>query len=285
MEFNLEPFQVKPDSKFQVWNISGGRTSGLMFHLLLKANNGIPDNCEAVFTNTGKEMPQTLDFLNEMEKRWNAPITWLEYDVDWNQSVPRSTRKGKSIHKVVDYKTASRNGEPFEALITRERAIPSNQKRFCTTELKRYTTNRYFSKKGLTPSERTNIMGIRYDEPKRIHMALMEECKTYYPLYFAKITKDDVDRFWRQQPFGLAIDSLLSNCDLCFLKGRAKKMRIIRMVDGVADWWIKMEENNSRGRKYQFREEYSSRELYESAKTKSPTLFPEEQEVSCFCGD
>jgi 3'-phosphoadenosine 5'-phosphosulfate sulfotransferase (PAPS reductase)/FAD synthetase len=31
------------------------------------------------FQNTGKEMPQTLEFINECDKRWNLNMVWLEY--------------------------------------------------------------------------------------------------------------------------------------------------------------------------------------------------------------
>ena len=39
---------------------SGGRTSAYMLHEIMRANDGIPERCRIVFTNTGREMPETL---------------------------------------------------------------------------------------------------------------------------------------------------------------------------------------------------------------------------------
>lgn len=34
---------------------------------------------EVTFQNTGREMPQTLDFVAEVGRRWGVLIAWLEY--------------------------------------------------------------------------------------------------------------------------------------------------------------------------------------------------------------
>lgn len=60
----------------KVINFSGGRTSAYMTNRLI--NEGLQDYI-VTFQNTGKEMPQTLDFINECDKRWNLNIVWLEY--------------------------------------------------------------------------------------------------------------------------------------------------------------------------------------------------------------
>jgi len=57
-------------------NFSGGRTSAYMTKRLI--DEGLDDYIVA-FQNTGKEMPETLDFINECDKRWNLNIVWLEF--------------------------------------------------------------------------------------------------------------------------------------------------------------------------------------------------------------
>ena len=48
-----------------VINFSGGRTSGFMLRKILDAfDNKLPDDLPVCFANTGKEMPQTLDFVH-----------------------------------------------------------------------------------------------------------------------------------------------------------------------------------------------------------------------------
>lgn len=80
-----------------VISFSGGRSSGYMLYKILKAHDfNLPSNIEVVFANTGKEMPQTLDFIRDVSINWGVCITWLEYT-------------GKKQFVEVDYDTASRN--------------------------------------------------------------------------------------------------------------------------------------------------------------------------------
>ena len=98
---------------------SGGRTSAFMLHKVLEAHDGnLPDFAKVTFANTGKEMPQTLDFVNDVAQKWEVDIVWLERFA----REAREDEKNKYVYetKVVDYKSASRNGEPFAALIQEE---------------------------------------------------------------------------------------------------------------------------------------------------------------------
>ena len=89
-----------------VISFSGGRTSAYMLWKVLEANEGkLPLDAIVCFANTGKEEEATLKFVHDCSINWDVPIVWLEY------------RDAEVKFAVVDYKTASRNGEPFEALI------------------------------------------------------------------------------------------------------------------------------------------------------------------------
>ena len=96
-------------------SFSGGRTSGYMLHEILRANGDLPDRCKVVFSNTGREMPETLDFVQECSERWNVPIVWVE---------DAERVKGQPIFDVVSHNSCSRNGEPFARLIQRKKACP-----------------------------------------------------------------------------------------------------------------------------------------------------------------
>ena len=105
-------------------SFSGGRTSAFMLKQILDAHGGtLPVDVRVCFANTGREMPETLDFVEECSQRWSVPIVWLEYDLD----APHHTR-------IVDHATASRNGEPFRAAIANRGFLPNPVTRFCTTE-------------------------------------------------------------------------------------------------------------------------------------------------------
>ena len=91
---------ILPDGNVLI-SLSGGRTSAYMLHQIVKSNGGIPHRCKVVFANTGREMPQTLDFVQEIGLKWNVEVTWIEYD----------RKDNKVCFKVVSHNTASRNGE------------------------------------------------------------------------------------------------------------------------------------------------------------------------------
>ena len=53
----------------RIVSFSGGRSSAMMLHILME--NG--EQVDAVlFYNTGKERPETLDFVQEWSDRWEA---------------------------------------------------------------------------------------------------------------------------------------------------------------------------------------------------------------------
>ena len=63
-----------------VISFSGGRTSGYMLWRILQAHGGkLPDDVRVVFANTGKEMEETLEFVQAASDHWRVPITWVEY--------------------------------------------------------------------------------------------------------------------------------------------------------------------------------------------------------------
>ena len=54
---------VLPDKNVLV-SFSGGRTSAFMLYKILEAQNWtLPEKCKVVFANTGREMPETYDFV------------------------------------------------------------------------------------------------------------------------------------------------------------------------------------------------------------------------------
>ena len=81
----------------------------------------MPSDAIVCFANTGKEDEATLKFVHDCEKHWNVPIVWLEYC---------DAKKSKDRWKKVSFETASRNGEPFEAVIRKKKYLPNPVKRF-----------------------------------------------------------------------------------------------------------------------------------------------------------
>ena len=253
-----------------VINFSGGRTSAYMTKRLI--DEGLKDYI-VTFQNTGKEMPQTLEFINECDKKWGLNVIWLEY------------RKGNNF-EVVDYKTASRNGRPFDELIAYKNGfLPNTMMRFCTNQLKIQTSKRYLKSIGL--KEWTIYNGIRYDEPKRWQK--MKNLPNYMDLEMPcvkwKTTKEDVLDWWSKQNFDLQLKEPYGNCDLCFLKGKGKLMTIAKERPDLFDWWINHEEqsikfypNSVKGLK----KEITYKQLKELSHAQQG-MFDNDPSFECFC--
>lgn len=267
-----------------VVSFSGGRTSGyLLWHVLQAFGGTLPDDVRVVFCNTGKERPETLDFVERCSQRWGVPVVWLEY------RCARGGAKARHTFAVVDYATASRDGGPFEAAVAAPRGdsgyLPNVVSRYCTIDLKIRTTARYL--KSLRWAEWTNAVGFRADEPQRVaklKSGKRAKCEEpVAPLAKAGVTRADVMTFWSAQPFDLALRPWESNCDLCFLKGTGKLLQVIRDRPETADWWVRMEAGGARFRN----DRPSYAKLVELAQR--PGLFdahePDELSIACHCTD
>ena len=242
-----------------VINFSGGRTSAYMTKRLIDEGG----DYLVTFQNTGKELTQTLDFVNECDKRWNLGIVWLEY-------------RRPATFEVVTYKTASRNGEPYDQLLEqRPSAIPNMQFRYCTMELKIMTLKRYLKSIGV--NDYTSFNGIRYDEPRRWQKVKYSDIDLELPLVKWKTTKADVLNWWKQQDFDLMVNEPYGNCDCCFLKGKGKLATIAKEKPELFDWWISKE---SKGR--QWKKEITYQQIKDKAQSQLG-LWDNDPSFECFC--
>ena len=223
-----------PEGNVQI-AFSGGRTSAYMLRHILEANGDLPERVKVTFQNTGREMPETLDFVQEVGSRWGVPIVWLEYTAE------------KPFFQQVSHNSAARNGEPFEALIRKRKYLPNQQARFCTVEMKIRTAKRYLRSIGW--EHWTNCIGIRADEQRRIKpegVFNKDRWMIWQPLNHARVSKTDVAAFWHAQPFDLRLPNVkgncwLGNCDGCFLKSEANVAAFTREYPERAAWWENME--------------------------------------------
>ena len=277
---------IKDDS---IVSFSGGRTSGYMLKQILDAHNGVlPDNIKVVFANTGKEMPETLDFVQACSENWNVQIIRLECLVRKS----REDEKNKYVYEtvIVDHKTASRNGEPFASLIAARSYAPNPVARFCTQELKILRIKKW-GNDTFGHKDWVSIVGLRADEPRRV-AKMIDRDDVITPLAPAKVSKEIVGEFWRNQAFDLNLPNNngttdLGNCDLCFLKGAAKKLSIIESRPDLADWWVEQEASLSKkvGKAATFRKDGPTyAEMQIIARSQESFVFDTGIE-DCFCTD
>lgn len=246
-------------------SFSGGRTSGYMLWHILDAFDGqLPDDVHVCFANTGKEREETLRFVHDCATHWGVRVRWLEFR-SRKLSLPITER-----FEEVGFNSASRSGEPFEALIRCKGYTPNAVMRWCTAELKVRIMEWFMQSLGY--KNWTNVVGLRHDEGHRVAKSRKPNKEAWtnaLPLDDAKVSNRDVRAWWAQQPFDLQLLPFEGNCDGCFLKARPKLWEIERTKPGTLQWWSDMEEGPGKGR---FVTEYSYAELIRDVR-RQPDLF------------
>ena len=260
-------------------SFSGGRTSAYMLRRILDAHGGaLPDDVHVVFANTGKERPETLEFVQACAEAWGVRVRWIEAHIT-------ETETGLAHGwREVDYATASRAGEPFATLIRARKFLPNPIMRFCTQELKIRPMKKFARSVGF--DHWTNVVGLRADEPRRVAKATAptrERFDLACPLARAGVTEEHVCDYWVCSPFDLRLESHEGNCDLCFLKGRAKLERILRVRPDLVSWWAEQEEATSGT----FRKDRPAYRRMLTIVQNSPYLpgFDDEGTMPCACTD
>lgn len=230
----------------------------MLWRILQAWGGTLPDDVKVIFANTGKEMPETLDFVKECGERWNVPIIWLEFTA--YQEFKPTDEELKYAWRIVSHFSASRKGEPFKQwldyAITAN--IPNPIARQCTVQLKIRTIERYL-KGGCGWDEWVTAIGIRKDEPYRV--AKIREDPSggrsgqhrIIPLADAGIAINIIGEFWKEQEFDLKLPNMNGttmhgNCDLCFLKGANQIISLIREQPKRAEWWMNAERESEEKR-------------------------------------
>ncbi len=268
-------------------SFSGGRTSAYMLWRVLQANGGkLPDEAVVCFANTGKEDEATLEFVRACSERWGVPIQWLEY------------RNNQTGFALVDFKTASRNGEPFAEIIKKRNFLPNPVARFCTVELKIQPEVKFLKSFGW--SDWVNFVGIRADEPRRVAKIKANPSggkagpERETPLATAGITKTEVGAFWAACDFDLDLPNLNGvtyhgNCDLCYLKGASQILSLIAERPERAVWWAAQENsitNSHIANGGTFRSDRPSyAEMLKFSQEQRDMFDQNDEAIACFCGD
>jgi len=249
---------MNEDKNLLVCTFSGGRTSAFMGKFLLEYDKYKSFDKLFIFCNTGKEDEKTLDFIDKCDKEWNLNIVWIEAKIN--------KQKGKGTDfKVVDFKTASRNGEPFSDMLDvypMPTVIGSN----CTRELKLTPMNKYI--KSLGYKNVITAMGIRYDERHRKSNTAKEKGLVYPLIDDILVDEQMIRDWWDRQTFDLELKDYQGNCDLCFKKSERKRLTIIKENPKTAQWWLEMEgkHSNDKTPRFDLRNNLSIEQLIDKSK-------------------
>lgn len=230
----------------RVINFSGGRTSAYMTIKYYRPGDIV------LFCDTGREHPKTYKFIHDFEANENIPVTWLKYEGG------------------------------FDGLLAKRKTVPNQAWRYCTKELKSMTARKFLRENNVKVYE--NLIGFRADEPLRVerHKDRWQTVTTVFPLVTNGTTKSDVLAYWKTKPYDLEVPAILGNCDLCFMKGKAAIISIMKEFPELADKWIADEVRTGAT----YINGISMAKMLEISKrptVKQPDLFTVEPAFSCAC--
>tara|TARA_R100000149_G_C5862613_1_gene128141 strand:- start:295 stop:1188 length:894 start_codon:yes stop_codon:yes gene_type:complete len=248
-------------------SFSGGRTSAVMTKLCVEKFSDTHD-IAITFANTGSEHENTLKFVDQCDKHFGWNVVWLEAVVN--------PEKGKGIrHKIVDFATAARNGEPLEADFAKH-GLPGPGWLHCTRDTKELPIKDYLkSVLGWKWEDFWIAIGIRADEIDRVS-ANRKKLKFVYPLVDAGWTKEDVKRECASWPFDLDLKGEhYGNCTWCWKKSLRKHLTLAKESPEIFDFPRLMEEkyahittpNDPNPKRQMFRKHMTTVDIIEMAKT------------------
>jgi hypothetical protein len=196
-------------------SFSGGETSGYMLYWIL---NNWQDKYEikVVFANTGEENEETLLFVERCANLFNIEVIWVE-------GVFHKEHGKGTKHKIVDFKTATRDESLFRGMVE-VYGISNQANPHCNRELKLAPIKSYLRSIGW--KKYYTAIGIRYDEVDRINSKRKENRLVYPLITDAKMTKIKVNIWWESQPFRLELKGYQGNCKTCWKKSDKKLRRI-----------------------------------------------------------
>lgn len=211
-------------------SFSGGRTSARMTKLLLDN----PTHKEVIvgFANTGREDERTLEFVDRCDRELGFNTVWIEAKIN------RRHGDGTTF-EIVDFITAAREGEPFEAVIEKY-GIPNPNFRHCTRELKLNPITAYLRSIGWGPGTYDTAIGIRADEIDRMSINAKAN-RIIYPLIKWGIRKSDVLSWWAGQSFDLELPEHYGNCVTCWKKSDRKLLTLAAENPRLFDFFDRME--------------------------------------------
>lgn len=264
-------------------SVSGGRSSAMMAWHIQTDKRYLKYEKLYVFANTGQERPETIQFLKAMVSHWKIPLVLIE------GVYSKEPRVGVS-YKIVDFEDLDMKSGPFHGAIeqlnkNKWTGVPNQATPYCSSYLKTRPIHKLATDVFGTPNY-IKAIGYRFEDmPKRITLsALKEKSDLIAPLltdFKRPTTINDLNKFWKHQPFKLEINSGYGNCQLCWKKSERNLIKSIRYGVDCIDWYRDMEN------KYEnrfFRNNLSIDDLVSMASIPNQIEVFSDEGESCFCG-
>lgn len=250
-----------------VLGLSGGKDSSA---LALYMKETRPDlDIEYFFTDTGYELPETNEFINQLEEK-------LGYIHRLNErSLNNIDGRGE-----VDFKSLLQKHQNF---------LPSQRDRWCTVQLKLRPFEEWADSFIAEGYEIFNYVGIRADEPQRTGLLTINKpITTVMPFREDGIVKSDIENILQRN--GLELPGYYSwrsrsGCSFCFYQ---RKIEWIRLRDRHPDLFEQAKEfekgddNNTVGERFYWMGKNEPLETLEDPEVRARIIAHHEKRVERF---
>lgn len=203
-----------------VLGLSGGKDSSA---LAVYMRDRVPD-MEYFFSDTGKELPETYDYLNKLEAFLGKPIVRLNMDPD---------------------ESKNRDFDHYWNAVYKK-LLPSSQVRWCTANLKIKPFEEYIGE-----DHAYHYIAIRADEDrvgyKPPSLSSLRNIEPKYPFKEDGITKEDVYRILEENGLGLPEYynwRTRSGCYFCFFQRKSEWVGLLEKHPDLFERAKKYEEPN-----------------------------------------
>jgi len=250
-----------------VLGLSGGKDSSALA-LYMKETHPELD-IEYFFTDTGYELPETNEFIDQLEER-------LGYIHRLN---------ARSLNDI-----EGRGEIDFSSLLKKhQNYLPSQRDRWCTVQLKLKPFEQWADRLIQDGYEIYNYVGIRADEPNRTGLLTIDKpITTIMPFRDDGIVKSDIENILQRN--GLELPAYYtwrsrSGCSFCFYQ---KKIEWIRLRDNHPDLFEqakefeKGESNNVVGERFYWMGKGEPLETLEDPERRAQIIANHEKQVERF---
>ena len=117
--------------------------------------------------------------------------------------------------------------------------LPKPSQPHCTRELKRVPLDKWANEN--VGRDHFKAIGIRIDEIDRIKPNYKENGYIYPLAFWWPTTKNEINTFWRDQPFRLNLKHYQGNCKVCYKKSFRKLSWIMKETPEHFDFFRRME--------------------------------------------
>ena len=223
--------------------VSGGRSSARMARHIQTSEKYKEYEKVFVFANTGKERPETIEFLKKIENEWSIPLVKIEGVY--------SEIMGVGVRfKIVDWENLDMSGRVYEEAVKHKnkgdfKGLPHKDAPYCSEMLKTLPCKKLCDE---IFGVNNYIKAIGYrkeDMPRRISFGEIKSDKSrIFPLltdFNFPIGQSYLNKWWDKQPFKLGIHGKLGNCEDCWKKSDATLIDNIRFGTRFIDWNRRME--------------------------------------------